>query len=57
MEDDATNSLRKHLNTLEDALSALQNLSLLADAEESARLEITCQRIVAHMNVLRIALA
>ena len=57
MDSEATNSLRQHLNTLEDALCALQNLSLLADAEESTRLETTCQRIVAHMNVLRAALA
>ena len=56
MEGDPTNSLRQHLTTLEEALCALQNLSLLADAEESARLETTCQRIVSHMNVLRAAL-
>ena len=49
-------SLKEHLKTLEEALCALQNLALLADKDESARLETTCQRIVSHINVLRSAL-
>ena len=52
METDATDSLRHHhLNTIQDALCALKNLSLLADTGESTRLEP--KRIVSHRNVLR----
>ena len=49
-------SLREHLKTLEEALCALQNLALLADKDEADRLEVTCQRIVSHIHVLRSAL-
>ena len=53
---DDTIDLQQHMRMLEDALCTLQNLSLLADKEESARLEVTCQRIVSHIGILRLAL-
>ena len=56
MQEDLTSSLQEHLTILERALCTLQNLSLLADKDESLRLEATCQRMMSHIRVLRSAL-
>lgn len=45
--------LREALATLEEALATLQNLALMAEPHEAARLATTCERLVAHICQLR----